>query len=308
MGSRTMARCALAPLLVLVLCAAVAPAFTVEAVQAFQPVDEYLLKQMWYARPSSDGPGLELRAMVVTALGSLGRKIAEDDPAFPFFARWEQLFWAHHELMGTRSGVDEKDPAYIDAFREAEKTIFSQLPPNPDERQGHMVTYAVLLERGILRRIVEQAGPLPADAIVPTEIAPADRGDVWGVAGQSFVVGGTFAVDPQVRDSALAFHCCDGRIVISSLGALTKPYLEAHGELLKDPAYARLFRTTTEKFAQQAESIPRPLDAEGVGRCRAITKDYRAALEASGILDRIEGRAQAEKMQAQGHEDPLDGK
>ena len=259
-----------------------------------QPAEERILKQMWYVR-ANDDDSLELRPGLVTAPGALGKSIAESDPAHAYFERWAQLFWAHHELMGTREGC-KADPAYIADFKAAEQKIFAQLPERPDAPTGNKIAYATLQSAGILQRILNQSGPAPTGIMVPPEMLEAEHqnnSDVWGIPGQSFILGEGFAATTDTRESALPFHCCDGRLVITAAGPVLEPYGRAHASLLNDASYRDLFIATRKPFAQRVTSLSTPLDTPGRRECRKITTEYRAALEAAGILDRIEERVRA---------------
>jgi len=214
-----------------------------------------------------------------------GRLLAETDPRYQYRQRGMELFDAHQALMA-------KDVDYRDRFHAAEARIISLIPESPSEREGKILTWNELSRDDLLAPIVATAGP--RDVSITPDVL---RFDEWGENGLSFILGSRISQDATTTDAGLQFHCCQGQVVVTQMGEPFARFSTAHRALYADDAsYRELFDATVAPFTVKADSLPKPLNRDGVKACNQITTELRQALQAAEVLSRIERQADTSSL------------
>lgn len=234
------------------------------ALEEFNPVDRFLLTRAWWGYLSTKDGGEKFSLIMNWYPHTL---------TSPTAARSRALDKAHNALLW-------EDSRYRDVVNRITEQFLATLGYRVTEREGRLFLVPLLLQNGILQRIVARAGPGPTELDAEfTTVNP------WGDA-RPFTKGVQRA-DRTFSPAALMFHWCQG-FTIS--GPLDDPYRRAHTALMSDDAYRDFFNRTVYPFSV------RQVDALDPRAVVAYNRELWETLTASGVVARIEERANSARM------------
>jgi len=233
--------------------------------EAFSSLDRHWLIQMFLLRYNPEATSTDQAKLITQCPSMYG--IGSDHHFFAYFARCRELQNAHITLRA-------KDGEYTRSLEQVRDDILGTQGLLATEREGRSAMYALLLQEGILQKIIDEA-PYAGATTIP------DDGvlDPWGSDERPFANGiDTGYLDPTLPKSVLPFHYCGEGIKIS--GGAENPFVEVHNDRYKnDPRYRINFNRTVQPFVDRAEKLSA---FDFVGQAE-LTRDLRRALVDAGI-------------------------
>lgn len=239
------------------------------ALDDFNEVDQFLLVWAWKGRLEVNGDAEQFK---------LSMRWYNHSTTTSTHQRTRDLAKAHDALM-------IEDPIYRDAISSIENELASIVGYRITEREGRLFVVSLLLERGVLHRIVKRAGPGP-ETLDPDFVGLNPWGDGRpftsgvGQATQSFPFG------------ALMFHWCNG---LTLSAPHDDPYRKAHEHLMLDDAgYRDAFHRTVFPFST------RVIDALDPHAVADYNKGLWTALTESGVAAQLERQVHVSRTSREG--------